>query len=81
MWYSLPAIGVPLLGFLFEPVVLALWLFVRALVRRPAALMVYNATLASAAAVPAWLGCFVIPVIYEVEDVPDWTVAASSANC
>ena len=75
----LPAIGAPLLGFLFEPAILAVWLFIRALVRKPAALMVYNATLASAVAVSlAWL--LSIPVIYEVEDVPDWKTAANTTT-
>lgn len=70
----LAAIGLPVIGFLAEPFILCSWVLVRLLTRRPAALLVYNATIASALAVTL-ASLFRIRIIYEVEDVPTWTVA------
>lgn len=73
----LPAILLPVVGFLIEPLVVAGWM-VRTLFReRPAAVVVYNATiphliaglLAKSAAVP---------FVYEVEDVPTLAALRSS---
>lgn len=75
----LPALGVPVLGFLLEPFIIAAWLAVRVLKRRPAALMVYNATIASAFGV-AMAAAFRVPVIYEVEDVPDWRILTNNMS-
>jgi glycosyltransferase involved in cell wall biosynthesis len=75
----LPAVGVPVLGFLAEPFILGFWLVSQIITNRPAALMVYNGTLASAfAVVLAWL--FRVRVIYEVEDVPQMAFVAASSR-
>jgi glycosyltransferase involved in cell wall biosynthesis len=73
----LAALGVPLLGFVTEPLFLLAWLFTRFAFHRPSAMLVYNATVASALAV-MMAALFRIPVIYEVEDVPTWTVATGA---
>jgi glycosyltransferase involved in cell wall biosynthesis len=73
----LAAIGIPVAGFLAEPLILICWLASRFIRNRPSALLVYNATIASAMAV-VLASLFRIPVIYEVEDVPTWAVAKGS---
>ena len=65
----LPGIGLPLVGFLCEPFIIAAWLINRLLFRRPSALVVYNATIASAVGVVI-ATVFRVPVVYEVEDIP-----------
>jgi glycosyltransferase involved in cell wall biosynthesis len=75
----LPAVGLPVLGFLLEPFIISAWLVARVLKRRPAALMVYNATIASAFGV-AVAAALRVPVIYEVEDVPDWQLLKNNAT-
>jgi glycosyltransferase involved in cell wall biosynthesis len=73
----LAALGIPVLGFLAEPLFLTAWLCARFVFHRPCAMFVYNATVASALAVML-AALFRIPVIYEVEDVPTWAVATGA---
>jgi glycosyltransferase involved in cell wall biosynthesis len=75
----LPAVGLPVIGFLLEPLILSAWLAARVLKQRPAALMVYNATIASAFGV-ALAAALRVPVIYEVEDVPDWQALTNNVS-
>jgi glycosyltransferase involved in cell wall biosynthesis len=76
----LPAVGIPVFGFMAEPFILIWWLLRRIFKERPAALMVYNATLASATAVVISWMCRV-RVVYEVEDVPKVKLGLGSLKC
>ncbi|HXE14777.1 MAG TPA: glycosyltransferase [Bryobacteraceae bacterium] len=75
----LPALGVPVVGFLAEPLFLLAWLFARFAFHRSSAMLVYNATVTSALAVML-ASLFRIPVIYEVEDVPTWAVTTGARS-
>ena len=75
----LPAVGLPIVGYVVEPVILSAWMFLRCLRRKPSALMVYNGTLATAVAVII-ARLFSVRVIYDVEDVPDFTTAVKATG-
>jgi glycosyltransferase involved in cell wall biosynthesis len=76
---ALPALGIPLLGYLLEPLILTLWLLKQMLKDRPIAIVVYNATPAAAIAVLAPV-LFGLKVVYEIEDVPVLKATAGSSR-
>jgi glycosyltransferase involved in cell wall biosynthesis len=75
----LPAVSIPVIGFLLEPLFLACWMFMRCIRNRPAGVMVYNATFATVAAVGI-ARLFGVRVVYEVEDVPSLKAISSGAG-
>src|ERR1035441_5266628 len=75
----IPALGLPVLGFLVEPPIFLGWLLARFIRQRPRALIVYNATFASALGV-ALARLFGIRAVYEVEDLSSVSNALKSSG-